>query len=112
MINEGNPKYRQQAGHDLCTQWRHTKPEPRDKEVTGLLTMDRVDGTQHFEERTTRDKALEQLEAMKCSYPGYYEITGEHLLDGSIDLTFTAKHKVLNSLTFKFTPDVRKEKAN
>jgi hypothetical protein len=104
IINEGNPQFKQETGHDLCTQWRYIKAEPKDKQITGTLTMDKLDGTAHFEEVTTRDKAIKQLEAMQRAYPGHYEITGEHVLDGSVDLTFTAKDHILKSLTFKFTP--------
>jgi hypothetical protein len=104
LMNEYNPQFKQETGHDLCTMWRYIKEGPNDKDVTGTLTMDKLDGTAHFEEVTTRDKAIKQLEAMQRAYPGHYEITGEHLLDGSVDLTFTAKDHILKSLTFKFMP--------
>jgi hypothetical protein len=73
--------------------------------MKGTLIVARIDGTKRFEEQTTRDKAVEQLELMKTCYPGHYTITGEHLLNGVIDLKFNSKGYLLNSISFKFIPD-------
>lgn len=105
LINQANPEAYKMYGHEVCTVWRHIGAEPKDKQITGIVRVERIDGTKNFEERTTRDKAVEQLEAMKRVYPGYYTISGEHLLDGSIDLKFNAVKGILNSMTFKFIPD-------
>lgn len=85
-----------------------TKPEK--VEPLGTMIVERIDDpdTDRIIERCTRSNAMDYLQYMKDTFNKWHckpEISGEHLLDGSVDLKLTHRSPSLNNLHFRFIPD-------
>lgn len=80
------------------------------KEIIGTMIVERIDepDTDRIIERCTRSDAMEYLQYMKDVYAVWNckpDVSGEHLLDGSVDLYLMHRSPSLNNLHFRFIPD-------
>lgn len=76
----------------------------------GTMIIERIDDpdTDRIIERCPRSDAMDYLQHMKDVFSEWSctpDISGEHLLDGSVDLTLTHRSPSLNNLHFRFIPD-------
>lgn len=98
-----------------------TQPDRTD--ILGTMIVESLDDpdTDRIIDHCTRQEAMDYFKYMKDTFNKFSckpEISGEHLLDGSVDLKLIHSSSLLNNLHFRFIPDgkpfkmIRKIKIN